>query len=125
MATPGLICFVVSVILALQSVPAASQFDNNSIPIAYEATVTENSDGMCPTAEERQNVQNEIHSTIRRLLITCGGTSGWTRIAYLNMSDSSHQCPGDFREVTFEGIRLCARDSTADTFFQVCTSITF
>ena len=127
MPTP-LISFVVAVTLALQSVPAASQFDNSSIPITYEATVIENSNGMCPTAEERQEARDKIRLDVRRLLLgnyTCGGTSGWTRIAYLNMSDSSHQCLGDFREVTFEGLRLCARDSTAATSLQVCTSITF
>ena len=112
---------------ALQSVPAASQFDNSSIPIAYEATVIERSTGICPTAEERQEAQDEIRLDVRRLLglYSCGGTSGWDRIAYLNLSDSSHQCPGDFREATFDGIRLCARDSTADTSREVCTSTTF
>ena len=126
MPTP-LISFVVAVTLALQSVPAASQFDNRSIPITYEATVIENSNGMCPTAEKRQEARDKIRLDVRRQLglHTCGGTSGWDRIAYLNMSDSAHQCPGDFREVTFDGIRLCARDSRADTSIRVCTSITF
>ena len=127
MHTP-LISLVFAVTFALQSVPAASQFDNSSIPIAYEATVIEKSAGKCPTAEESQEAQDEIRLDVRRLLglsYTCSGTSGWDRIAYLNMNDSSHQCPGDFRETTFDGIRLCARDSTADTSLQVCTSTTF
>ena len=123
----ALFAFISALSLALQSVPTAGQFVNTSIPIAYEATVIENSDGVCPTAEESQEAQDKIRLDVQRLLFgqnTCGG-SGWNRIAYLNMSDSSHQCPGDFREVTFEGIRLCARDSTADTNTQVCTSTTF
>ena len=127
MNTP-LISLVFAVTFALQSVPAASQFDNSSIPIAYEAKVIEKSAEICPTAEESQEVQDEIRLDVLRLLdlsYSCGGTSGWDRIAYLNMSDSSHQCPGDFREATFDGIRLCARDSTADTSTRVCTSTTF
>lgn len=115
----SLISFVVAVTLALQSIPAASQFDNSSTPISFESTVIENSNGMCPTAEERHEAQNRICSGVRRLLhvgpYTCSGTSGWDRIVYLNMSNSSHQCPGDFREVTFDAIRLCARDSWADS----------
>ena len=127
MCTP-LISLVFAVTFALQSVPVASQFDNSSIPIAYEAKVIESSAGICPTAEESQEAQDEIRLDVRRLLglsYTCGGTSGWDRIAYLNMSDSSHQCPGEFRETTFDEMRLCARDSTADTSNQVCTSTTF
>ena len=122
------ISFVFAVTFALQSVPAASQFDNSSIPIAYEAKIIKSSGGICPTAEESQEAQDEIRLDVRSLLglsYTCGGTSGWDRIAYLNMSDSSHQCPGEFREATFDGIRLCARDSTADTSTLVCTSTTF
>ena len=127
MPTP-LISFVVAVTLVIQSVPAASQFDNSSIPITYEATVIENNNGMCPTAEESQEARDKIHLDVRRLLAgdyTCGGTSGWARIAFLNMSDSSHQCPGDFREITLDGMRLCARDNRSDYDYQVCTSITF
>ena len=126
MPTP-LISLVFAVAFALQSVPAASQFDNSSIPIAYEAKVIEKSAEICPTAEESQEVQDEIRLDVRRLLglsYTCGG-SGWDRIAYLNMNDSSHQCPGDLREATFDGIRVCARDSTADTNVRYCTSTTF
>ena len=127
MNTP-LISLIIAVTFALQSVPAASQFDNSSIPIAYEAKVIEKSTGICPTAEESQEAQDEIRLDVRRLLgpsYSCGGTSGWDRIAYLNMNDSSHQCPGDFREATFDGIRLCARDITADNSLRVCTSTTF
>ena len=125
MPTP-LITIIFALSLALQSVPTASQFAKSSIPIAYEATVIVSSDGVCPTAEERQEAQDEIRLDVRKMLDqnTCGGI-GWNRIVYLNMSDSSHQCPGDFREVTFEGKRLCARDSTADTSRLVCTSTTF
>ncbi len=44
----------------------------------------------------------------------CGGTSGWARVAYLSMTNSSHQCPGDMEEVTLSGKRLCGRSSNAD-----------
>ncbi len=51
----------------------------------------------------------------------CGGTSGWARVAYLDMTNSSHQCPGDMEEVTFSGKRLCGRSDA----FKSCTSVKF
>lgn len=41
----------------------------------------------------------------------CGATSGgWLRVAYLNMTNSSHQCPSEWTEVT-DPVRACARNS--------------
>ncbi len=53
---------------------------------------------------------------------SCGGTSGWARVAYLDMTNSSHQCPGDMEEVTLSGKRVCGRSYTAS---QSCASATF
>ncbi len=52
---------------------------------------------------------------------SCGGTSGWARVAYLDMSNSSHQCPGSMEEVTLSGKRLCGRRDA----FQSCASVSF
>ncbi len=35
-------------------------------------------------------------------------------MAYLNMTNSSHQCPGDMEEVTLSGKRVCGRSYNAD-----------
>lgn len=42
----------------------------------------------------------------------CGMTStgGWLRVAYLNMTDSSHRCPSEWTEVT-NPVRACARST--------------
>ena len=114
MTTP-LLLFVLTVALVLQIAPVASQFDNSSIPIVYEAKVIESSNGTCPTAEDREAAQNEIRGDIQRLLnphiygYTCGGTDGWARIAYLNMSYTSQQCPGNLTETSRSVGRLCGR----------------
>ena len=47
---------------------------------------------------------------------SCGGTSGWRRVVYLNMNDSNHQCPGDLEEVFLSGKRLCGRRYSAARF---------
>ncbi len=53
----------------------------------------------------------------------CGGTTGWARVTYINMTDSSHQCPGDMEEVTLSGKRVCGRRSSAAR--DSCVSATF
>ena len=43
---------------------------------------------------------------------SCGGSTGWRRIAYLNMADPSQQCPGlTWREITTPH-RVCGRSFT-------------
>ena len=37
------------------------------------------------------------------------GTSGWTRVAYLDMSDPSQDCPTEFRMYNENGVRGCGR----------------
>ena len=64
---------------------------------------------------------------------TVCGTTGWTRVAYLDMSDPSQNCPTEFRLVSANGVRSCGRKvssnpscnskvfSTNDmTYFEVC-----
>ena len=45
---------------------------------------------------------------------SCGGvTGGWMRVAQLDMTNSSHQCPSPLRESNESNIRTCVRESTA------------
>lgn len=126
MSTP-LILLAFAVTAALMIGPAASQFNNS---ISYEAKIVESGDGICPPAEEleiaRTVIREEVQIHLRAAFPgTCGDTTGWTRVAYVDMSNSSQQCPGDLREVTHDGIRLCQRDSRADTTDYICTSASF
>ncbi len=56
---------------------------------------------------------------------SCGGTSGWTRVAYLDMTNSSHQCLGDMEEVTLSGKRVCGRSYNAYDAARSCVSADF
>ena len=69
------------------------------------------------------------------MTLSCGGvTGGWMRVAELNMTDTSQQCPGDFVERNETGIRHCRIGgnrcypvyfSTADALYlKVCGKIT-
>ena len=39
----------------------------------------------------------------------CGSGGGWTRLAYLNMSDSAQNCPPEFKLYQSGGVRACGR----------------
>ena len=49
----------------------------------------------------------------------CGSRGGWTRLAYLNMTDSTVNCPSGFRLYQSGGVRACGRPSGG------CTSVQF
>ena len=42
----------------------------------------------------------------------CGSGGGWTRLAYLNMSDATQNCPSGFRLYQSGGVRACGRPAT-------------
>ena len=51
----------------------------------------------------------------------CGST-GWTRVAYLNMSDPLQQCPAELRLYNEGGVRACGRQTSSRGS---CDSVTF
>ena len=92
------------------------------------------SDVECTDSEESlelyQNLQNNlthqlesIQSGVSTLLApyTCGGTGGWRRVVYLNMTDSSTTCPSGW-QLTGYSKRTCGRVSTG---YNTCDSATF
>ena len=52
----------------------------------------------------------------------CSSEGGWTRIAYLNMSDCTEECPPGFRLYQSGGVRACGRQSFGDFS---CQSVKF
>uniref|UniRef100_A0A1X7U6B6 Fibrinogen C-terminal domain-containing protein n=1 Tax=Amphimedon queenslandica TaxID=400682 RepID=A0A1X7U6B6_AMPQE len=52
----------------------------------------------------------------------CGSGGGWTRIAYLDMNDSTVNCPSGFRLYQSEGVRACGRPVTSSGS---CVSVQF
>ena len=50
----------------------------------------------------------------------CGSGGGWTRLAYLNMSDSTQNCPSGFRLYQSGGVRACGRSGSGG-----CVSVQF
>uniref|UniRef100_A0A1X7U140 Fibrinogen C-terminal domain-containing protein n=1 Tax=Amphimedon queenslandica TaxID=400682 RepID=A0A1X7U140_AMPQE len=52
----------------------------------------------------------------------CGSGGGWTRIAYLNMTDPTQSCPSGFRLYQSGGVRTCGRPESKNG---TCVSIEF
>ena len=66
----------------------------------------------CPSTIQTQSLREELArniSTITNEWIRthCGTATGWTRIAYLNMTDPNQQCPANWREYSLYNQRLC------------------
>ena len=51
----------------------------------------------------------------------CGSGGGWTRLAYLDMSDSTQNCPSGFRLYQSGGVRACGRTNSGAG----CVSVQF
>ena len=66
--------------------------------------------GTCLAREERDAAIQDIRaSVINRMLYPNCGFGLWYRVAHLNMSNSSQQCPSAWREYSSSGVRGCRR----------------
>ena len=62
------------------------------------------------------------HSVYCDMTRSCGGvTGGWMRVAYLDMTNSSHQCPSGLTQRTDSGVRSCVASSSSAT----CSSVLY
>ena len=84
--------------------------------------ITGSGNEQCPLQEERRAAIEEINNGVLdnlQLQLQCGAGM-WYRVAYLNMSNPTEQCPSAWREYntgTSPGARACGRPST---FGQSC-----
>ena len=122
-----LICIAVASFAVLAQ-PAVAQGANT---FTYPGQVLQGDGGQtCHTEGQRERVRNEVDHAILSLLqdsvvpllqnISCGGSFGWRRVAYLDMSDPSQQCPSVWREYTTPH-RVCGRQSTTAS----CEGLTY
>ena len=126
-----LICVVVASFVALAQ-PAGAQGANTTLPLTYPGQVLRGDGSQtCPSEAQRGITRNEVKNATQRLLREsvvpllqtnstehpCGG-SGWRRVAYLNMSDPSQQCPSAWQEITTPH-RVCGTTSSG------CVGITY
>ena len=101
--------------------PAVAQEVDSTLPLTYPGRVLQDDGSQtCPSETQREMLRSEISNADRRLLresavslllYSCGGSTGWKRVAYLNMSDPSQDCPSVWQEITTPH-RVCGRRST-------------
>ena len=60
-----------------------------------------------------EHLQTEQFCTSQSIVLQSCGTGIWSRVAYLNMSDPSQQCPSAWREYNSNGVRACGRPATS------------
>ena len=104
---------------------AQSQGDDTSLPLSYNATELQGDGATCPNDQLRQETRDNITNGIRSQVQTSVYSSvliaeGFSRIAYLDMTDPNQQCPPNWQEISTSGVRSCARN-TADS----CDSVTY
>ena len=120
----AMLSLCISTVLGLLMVVglAASQ-ENATLPVRYNATILQGDGGGCPTDEEREAVKANVSQDLRALFrglhaplpdpesYSCGGFgTRWTRIAYLNMSDLTQECPQNWSLITSPK-RTCGRST--------------
>ena len=69
----------------------------------------------------KQSFAHQINNINTLGVHTCGGTGGWRRAVYLDMTDPSMDCPSGWRETGYSK-RTCGRLSVGYT---TCDSVTF
>ena len=70
-------------------------------------------DLQCPLVGEREATRNEIHQIVASVIESsiCNGTPGWRRIAFINMTDTSYDCPTGLRLTSYSK-RTCGASYT-------------
>ena len=115
-----LICVAVASFAVLAQ-PAVAQGTNTKVLHAYPGQVLQGNDSQtCHSGGQRERMRNEVDTATLSLLqesivpllqnFSCGRSTGWRRVAYLDMSDPSQQCPSVWQEITTP-FRVCGRKS--------------
>ena len=79
-------------------------------------------DWQCPSVEERERAKNKIHQIATSVVSsTCSDTPGWRRVTFINMTDTSYNCPTGL-SLTSYSKRTCGRSHTRGGG---CSSTTF
>ena len=67
-------------------------------------------DWQCPSTEERDRARNELHQIASSAIVStiCNGTPGWRRVAFINMTDTSYNCPTGLNLTSYSK-RTCGR----------------
>ena len=74
------------------------------------------------TVDQQYEVIKCLNETVSHDVDCCGGTGGWRRVLYLDMTDPNTNCPSGW-SMTNYNIRTCGRAS--DGYYDTCDSVFF
>ena len=89
----------------------------NYLPVDLPLVSIKGNVGMCPTTGELTHIRQMIRTNIRNILMEVVPQCGdglWSRVAYLNVSDPSQQCPSAWSEYNSDGVRACRRPAATE-----------
>ena len=81
----------------------------NAVTIGLSAHTAGHSTTAGKTSSDIQSIQTQILNFQTQFYC---GPGQWDRVAHLNMSDPTQQCPSAWREYSTNGVRACGRPST-------------
>ena len=89
--------------------------------------VTNTTQGLCDKIEEHDaEISAELKEMSDYIIpqsgYTCGGTGGWRRLVYLDMTDPNTECPSGWSTITIDSKKTCGRASTG---WNNCDSVFF
>ena len=119
---------VVFFLLGAEAQNYALRYNSTTFP---GRVITNSGREECPPAEQLEAVRGEVQTNVSALLRTLTfdasfnvsqycGSGAWTRTVYINMTNTSQQCPGTFREYS-SPVRTCGRRTGPAS----CDSATF
>ena len=129
---------------AVLALPAVALGANTTLPLIYPGQVLQGDDNQtCPSEEQQERAKKEIDDATLRLFqesvlpllqtqlpteppteYSCGGSTGWRRVAYLNMADPSQQCPSAWQEINTPH-RVCRKTSITAGEHSSCDGVTY
>ena len=116
---------ILMIILVIDAYCCSAEGRNSTPPDSVPAVVIRGAvDETCPSREvidEQRNVTkaNVLRILNNRPLCACGGSGEWSRIAYLDMNDTSQDCPSNWtlHETPVRGCGKTETTSSDSAFF--------
>ena len=102
------------------SAPWSVSIASGQVQVTDVKVLERGDDWQCPTMEERERARNEIHQ-IANSVIASTVCNGWRRVAFINMTDTSYNCPTGLNLTSYSK-RTCGRSHTTHGG---CSSTTF
>ena len=108
---------MILICLSLEVYFCSAQRQNSTLPASVPSAIIRGTGSeTCPAREVIEQQRILTKSNIIRILnsryyqspCACGGSGGWSRIAYLDMNDTTQQCPSNWRLIT-SPVRGCGR----------------